>query len=85
MEAFYIQIMELNPDFKPMEPATLRKLVRSWTRVDGSWISMSKDSGREFFSLKSSECLTGDNCEFSSLYQKAKKIMRWKKDHNWLK
>lgn len=86
MEAFYIQIMEDKPEYSTMAAGTFRKLVRIWVDVEGSWISSYKDeTGREFYYLTVRKCLVDEDCQFSELYIKAKKLLDWREYHNWYK
>ena len=87
----YLQNMVDKPKSPVMGEAKFNKMLFDQSMMPSSWIEHKMDNslsyslwGRDYvmYKIRGRSCF-GDNCEFSSLYQKAKKILSWKKDHNY--
>ena len=79
----YLQNMNDKPKSPVMKRPTFNKMLLVQSMMPGSWIEHKMDgSDYVMYKIRGRACF-GDNCEFSSLYQKAKKILSWKKDHNY--
>ena len=83
----YLKNMNDKPKSPVMKRPTFNKMLFDQSMMPGSWIEHKKYSDDYFdeyvmYKIRGRQRF-GDNCEFSSLYQKAKKILSWKRDHNY--
>ena len=79
----YLQNMNDKPKSPVMKRPTFNKMLFDQSMMPISWIEHKMDGSVYVMYKIRGRAGFGDNCEFSSLYQKAKKILSWKKDHNY--